>query len=69
MGELHAEIERLGRLLANREFYAADPAAFAKASRGLSAARGELSQSEEAWLCLEARRERLAGGSAALGGD
>ena len=68
MGELHTEIERLERILADSGLYVRDPAALASASQALSAARGELSQSEDSWLTLEERREGLArGGGEAAG--
>ena len=69
MGDLHAEVERLERLLADADLYARDPAAFANASQALSAARGELSQSEDSWLTLEERREGLARGGGVTAGN
>ena len=69
MGDLHAEVERLERLLADSDLYARDPVAFASASQALSAARGELSQSEDSWLTLEERRECLARGGGATAGN
>jgi ATP-binding cassette subfamily F protein uup len=43
--------------------YGRDPAAFARASAALEAARVELAAAEEAWLDLEALKESLARGA------
>ena len=45
-----------------REAYARDPKGFDAIMKRLTAARGELASSEEAWLELEERREALAKG-------
>ena len=70
LGELEArltalpdEIARLERTLADGGFYARDPTGFAQASAALEKVRTDLSETEEAWLELEARREELARGA------
>ncbi|HEX6103685.1 MAG TPA: ATP-binding cassette domain-containing protein, partial [Alphaproteobacteria bacterium] len=59
---LAAEIADLERRLAERDFYGRDPQAFTAATARLTAAAAERSQSEERWLELEEKRERLASG-------
>jgi ATP-binding cassette subfamily F protein uup len=69
LAELEALIEtapdRIARLeadLADPGLYARDPAAFARVSQALEAARAELAAAEDEWLHLEALKETLAAG-------
>ncbi|MCI0430101.1 MAG: ATP-binding cassette domain-containing protein, partial [Rhodospirillales bacterium] len=57
---LAAEIAELERRLADPDFYAREPKAFAAATRRLSEASAERAAAEERWLALEEKRERLA---------
>jgi ATP-binding cassette subfamily F protein uup len=55
--------DKIGKLeadLADPALYSRDPAAFARLSAALEAARSQLSTGEEEWLELEERRESLA---------
>ncbi len=68
LGELPAEMDRLGAeigklegLLADPDLYARAPAKFAQASEALATRQTALAAAEEEWLRLEELRERLAG--------
>jgi len=63
IAEAPARITALEAALADPGLYARDPAAFARASQALEAARAELFAGEEEWLELEERREALASGA------
>jgi ATP-binding cassette subfamily F protein uup len=61
--EAHRLADRIARLeagLAEPDFYARDPQAFARAAEEIVALRAALDSAEQAWLELEARREALA---------
>jgi ATP-binding cassette subfamily F protein uup len=60
---LPGEIAALEQKLHDPGLYGRDPAAFARASAALEAARVELAAAEEAWLDLEALKESLARGA------
>jgi ATP-binding cassette subfamily F protein uup len=62
MPRLASEIAALEARLEDAGLYARDPKGFAEIMRRLDSARAELSQAEEDWLELEARREALAKG-------
>ncbi|OYX99646.1 MAG: elongation factor 3, partial [Caulobacter sp. 35-67-4] len=53
-------ISDLEAKLADANFYARDPAGFAKIMKTLDKARADLAQAEEEWLALEEKRETLA---------
>ncbi len=59
MPRLHAEIAAQERVMEDAGLYQRDPAAFARASDALTAARTRLSQAEEEWLRLEELREQM----------
>ena len=61
MDELRADIARLQSSLADRGFYARDPAAFDKAAAALKNAEAALAAAEDEWLALELKREALEG--------
>ena len=56
---LEADIAKLAGKMQAPEFYAKDPAGFARTSAALEKAQGELSVAEEQWLELEMLREEL----------
>ena len=58
---LHAEIARLGTVLADGSLYVRDPARFAATAAALTAAQAALAAAEEQWLALEIQRETLEG--------
>ena len=62
MPRLSDEIVTLESKLEDAGLYARDPKGFDAIMKRLTAARGELASSEEAWLELEERREALAKG-------
>lgn len=62
METLHADIERLGKSLADPELFARDPAAFEAAAAALKQAEADLASAEEDWLALEIKREEIEGG-------
>jgi len=62
MEALQADIERLGRSLADPELFARDPAAFETAATALKQAEADLAAAEEDWLALEIKREEIEGG-------
>ncbi len=53
------EVAGLGRVLADPDLYARDPARFAAMSKALSGAQEALAVAEEQWLTLEIRREEI----------
>ena len=59
MPRLHAEIAAQERVMEDAGLYQRDPAAFARASDALTAARTRLAQAEEEWLRLEELREQM----------
>ncbi len=61
MEALQADIERLGRSLADPELFARDPAAFEAAAAALKQAETDLAAAEEDWLALEIKREEIEG--------
>ncbi|MBK8084853.1 MAG: ABC-F family ATP-binding cassette domain-containing protein [Devosia sp.] len=61
MARLEQLIARLNNQLADAEFYARSPAAFAETSQKLGTAQAALSRAEDEWLELEALREELEG--------
>ncbi len=62
MEALQADIERLGKSLADPELFARDPAAFETAAAALKQAETDLAAAEEDWLALEIKREEIEGG-------
>ncbi len=62
MPERQAEVASLEAAMANPDFYARQPAEFAKKAARLEAARAELESHEGEWLALEEKREALARG-------
>jgi len=63
LAALPGEIAALEHQLHDPGLYGRDPAAFARTSTALEAARGELAAAEEAWLELETLKESLARGA------
>ncbi|RYE76019.1 MAG: ATP-binding cassette domain-containing protein, partial [Hyphomicrobiales bacterium] len=61
MDKLRAEIDTLGRRLADPNLYAKDPTSFAAASEAMGAAEAALAKAENDWLELEMIREELEG--------
>jgi ABC transport system ATP-binding/permease protein len=59
--ELHAEVARLGTILADGGLYARNPARFAATAAALTAAQAALADAEERWLALEIAREEMEG--------
>ena len=58
---LHAEIARLGTVLADGGLYARDPNRFAATAAALTEAQAALAAAEDRWLALEIAREELEG--------
>jgi ATP-binding cassette subfamily F protein uup len=56
---LQGEVDDLLRRLADRDFYARDPAGFHRASEALVQKQSQLRAAEEQWLELEIRREAI----------
>ena len=63
LAALPGEIAALEHRLHDPGLYSRDPAAFARTSTALEAARAEVAAAEEAWLDLEALKESLARGA------
>jgi ABC transport system ATP-binding/permease protein len=63
LAALPGEIAALEQNLHDPGLYGRDPAAFARTSTALEAARAELAAAEEAWLDLETLKESLARGA------
>ncbi|MDT8262019.1 ATP-binding cassette domain-containing protein, partial [Roseomonas sp. DSM 102946] len=61
MDKLHAEIRKLGEILADPGLYARDKPRFDKASAMLAERQAELAKAEEEWLELEMLREAAEG--------
>jgi len=61
MAALEREITLLERKLADANFYARDPRAFAKATDALAERRTSLERAENEWLTLESAREAAEG--------
>jgi ATP-binding cassette subfamily F protein uup len=61
MDKFRAEIEALGKKLADPKLYAKDPAAFAAASKTMGEVEAALAKAENDWLELEMIREELEG--------
>jgi ATP-binding cassette subfamily F protein uup len=61
ISSLQKDIARSRSLLANPDFYTAQPLAFATTSAALETAEAALAEAEERWLELEMQRESLAG--------
>ena len=59
MAKLEAEIKRLTHMMSDPQLFSKDPAAFEKASLGLSQAQEKLATAEEEWLRLEMLKEEL----------
>ncbi|MDE2007278.1 MAG: ATP-binding cassette domain-containing protein, partial [Rhodospirillales bacterium] len=59
--ELHAEIARLGTVLADSGLYTRAPDRFSAMAAALTAAQSELAAAEERWLALEIAREEMEG--------
>src|SRR5262245_12031194 len=59
MSALQGEVDDLVRRLADRDFYARDPAGFGRASEALVQKQSQLQAAEEQWLELEIRREAI----------
>ena len=59
MAKLEAEIKRLTQVMSDPQLFSKDPAAFEKASLGLSQAQEKLATAEEEWLRLEMLKEEL----------
>ena len=62
MDKLHAEIRKLGEILADPGLYARDKPRFDKASAMLAERQADLAKAEEEWLELEMLREAAEGG-------